>query len=124
MLPKPSTLTRALAKWQRQRAKDAERRRLARAEKAAWVKQVSAVAARDGGRCRVCGVRVTAPGDGDPSRFAHTHHIVYRSAGGSDDLSNLVLLCAKCHDDEHQHRLALTGTADRLRPSKRIKAAR
>jgi 5-methylcytosine-specific restriction endonuclease McrA len=37
----------------------------------------------------------------------HPHHIVYRSAGGSDDLSNLVTLCAKCHDDVHGGRLKL-----------------
>jgi 5-methylcytosine-specific restriction endonuclease McrA len=124
MLPKPSRLLAALSKWQRQQAAEESKRAEAKATKAAWLTLVRQVAARDGGHCKVCGVRVTAPGDGDPRRFAHTHHIVYRSAGGSDDLSNLVLLCGQCHDDEHQHRITLTGTADRLRPSKRIKATR
>lgn len=37
-------------------------------------------------RCIVC----LAPASGE-------HHIVPRSAGGSDDPENLVLLCAACH---------------------------
>jgi len=43
---------------------------------------------RDGGFCRV-------PGCSRPA--AHAHHIVYRSAGGEDDPSNLVALCAAHH---------------------------
>jgi 5-methylcytosine-specific restriction endonuclease McrA len=124
MLPKPSRLIAAVSKWQRKITADAAKRASAKATKAAWLKLVGQVAARDAGHCRVCRVRVTGPGDGDPRRFAHTHHIVYRSAGGTDDLSNLVLLCAQCHDDEHQHRITLTGTATSLRLSKRTKATR
>lgn len=31
----------------------------------------------------------------------HVHHSQYRSEGGSDDLSNLVCLCEKCHRQLH-----------------------
>lgn len=34
----------------------------------------------------------------------HLHHIKYKSRGGSDRAENLVLLCRKHHDDEHQGR--------------------
>ncbi len=29
------------------------------------------------------------------------HHIQYRSQGGSDEVSNLVCLCRRCHDWAH-----------------------
>ena len=44
---------------------------------------------RDGGRC-------TAPGCSS-YRNLHDHHVQYRSAGGSDDLSNRTTLCAWHH---------------------------
>jgi 5-methylcytosine-specific restriction endonuclease McrA len=45
-----------------------------------------AVAARDGGRCRICGSTVGL----------HYDHIVPYSRGGrSDDVNNIQLLCAK-----------------------------
>ena len=31
----------------------------------------------------------------------HAHHIIKRSAEGSNDLSNLILLCANCHSNHH-----------------------
>lgn len=31
----------------------------------------------------------------------HVHHILPRSLGGSNDLSNLVLLCMECHEWVH-----------------------
>lgn len=40
-------------------------------------------------RCEWCGKSV--------GRFHH-HHIRFRSAGGSDTLENLILLCENCHD--------------------------
>lgn len=29
------------------------------------------------------------------------HHVIYRSAGGSDEVSNLVGLCRPCHQKAH-----------------------
>ncbi|MFL5412641.1 MAG: HNH endonuclease, partial [Myxococcales bacterium] len=58
---------------------------------------------RDGGLCQVPGC----------SRGAdHAHHIVFLSAGGSDDPSNLVSLCAPHHlHCVHMGWLRVTGTA-------------
>lgn len=45
---------------------------------------------RDGDHCRFCGVV-----------GQQVHHIVYRSSGGPDEPSNLILLCAECHAIVH-----------------------
>jgi 5-methylcytosine-specific restriction endonuclease McrA len=49
----------------------------------------NAVYQRDSWKCRHCGNRQTL----DP------HHVIYRSAGGSDEMSNLLTLCRHCHID-------------------------
>jgi hypothetical protein len=41
-------------------------------------------------RCRHCG-QVIPPGQG------HLHHIAPKALGGSNDPSNLILLCERCH---------------------------
>ena len=46
---------------------------------------------RDKYRCRSC----------NNSNGLHPHHIVYRSAGGKDELSNLVTVCWVCHRAIH-----------------------
>jgi 5-methylcytosine-specific restriction endonuclease McrA len=52
---------------------------------------------RDDWKCRHCGNRSTL----DP------HHVIHRSAGGEHVLTNLLTLCRKCHDDEHDGRLVI-----------------
>ena len=48
---------------------------------------------RDNQRCRLCG-RANA--------YTYSvHHIVYRSAGGNNDLDNLILLCGSGSSDCH-----------------------
>lgn len=43
---------------------------------------------RDGERCVICG-----------SHWGiHHHHVIFRSAYGSDTIDNLVDVCARCHD--------------------------
>lgn len=74
-------------------------------------KRRSACYVRDGGRCRRCGQRVWLRSD-SPVELAHCHHIVFRSAGGSDELHNRVTLCATCHGLVHQHRLDVAVEAD------------
>lgn len=69
------------------------------------------VDARDHRRCRVCGKASDPEAIGILER-GHRHHIVYRSAGGSTESSNLVTLCAQHHSEEHQHRLRIDGSAD------------
>lgn len=58
----------------------------------------TAVLKRDGYRCVNCGQTGTE---------LHVHHIIPRSEGGTNDLSNLVTLCAKCHSiqDAKGHKL-------------------
>jgi len=73
-----------------------------------WTLRREIVEMRDGGLCRVCG-----------AKGYDAHHIKYRSAGGTNALDNLVLLCGQCHEDEHHHKLRITGTADDLRIERR-----
>jgi predicted HNH restriction endonuclease len=37
----------------------------------------------------------------------HPHHVEYRSAGGEDELDNLVTLCAWCHAALHDGHLSI-----------------
>jgi hypothetical protein len=50
--------------------------------------RASRAISRDGGACQVPGCSRAA---------AHAHHVVFRSAGGSDDVANLVSICAAHH---------------------------
>ena len=59
---------------------------------------------RDGWRCTVPGC--------SSYRNLHDHHIVFRSAGGSDELANRTTLCAWHHlRGVHAARVRCTGTA-------------
>jgi 5-methylcytosine-specific restriction endonuclease McrA len=53
---------------------------------------------RDGHKCRHCNGR----------NGVHPHHVIYRSQGGKDELSNLLTLCACCHRAVHDHKLLIT----------------
>ena len=46
------------------------------------------VFARDNYTCQVCGKK---------DRPLHTHHIIYRSNGGTDRADNLITVCSDCH---------------------------
>lgn len=60
---------------------------------------------RDRGRCRACGTLV--------GEYGHAHEIVFRSRGGSPlELANVVLVCAKCHQDIHAHVLKIICADD------------
>lgn len=114
MLAKPSRLDRDVAKWERRVTSASEKRKRERAEAQAWRVLSLRVEARDKGCCRVCTCQTTAFGKGDPRLWGAAHHIVYSSAGGPDEMSNLIWLCRRCHDAEHRHELSITGTADAL----------
>lgn len=75
---------------------------------AAWREVCKLVDLRDGKQCRCCDKRSDPDATGLLTR-GHRHHLVYRSAGGRDTTTNLVTLCATCHDDEHRSRLWVTG---------------
>nr|WP_303801899.1 HNH endonuclease [Alicyclobacillus macrosporangiidus] len=44
--------------------------------------------------CELCGMR----------RIAHLHHAIYRSQGGTGELSNAIGLCVECHNAAHTFR--------------------
>lgn len=50
------------------------------------------VFARDEYTCRVCKKK---------DKILHTHHIVYRSEGGTDRADNLITVCSDCHTSEN-----------------------
>jgi len=53
--------------------------------------------------CLVCG-----------STAVDIHHIVFRSQGGSDDITNLAPLCRRCHDASHNKVKGYVVTASDL----------
>ncbi|MCV9961960.1 RecQ family ATP-dependent DNA helicase [Pararhizobium sp. BT-229] len=59
-----------------------------------WEDTRRLVLARDEYRCVSCSTKVK-------SRDADVHHLLPRSMGGSDELSNLVTLCDGCHAAHH-----------------------
>lgn len=60
------------------------------------------VANRDEWKCKHCGFR----------NNLHVHHIIYRSQGGADEMSNLVTLCNACHEAVHRGDLKITSTME------------
>lgn len=70
------------------------------AKEANWRSVCRQVDTRDGYRCRCCG----RPGNPDgliALDRLHRHHLMFRSAGGRDVASNLLLLCPICHSKVH-----------------------
>lgn len=55
-----------------------------------------AILVRDNFRCVVCGI-----GGKDSDIILEVHHILPRSCGGSNDPSNLQVLCVEDHDYIH-----------------------
>ena len=53
-----------------------------------WTRRVREVYLREGGLC-------ANPACGRP--MGDAHHIIKRSQGGSDELTNLIGLCGRCH---------------------------
>lgn len=51
-----------------------------------YKKMCELVDERDHHRCVICG-----------SPYIQHHHVIFRSAGGSDTPENLVCLCSRCH---------------------------
>lgn len=117
---KPSRLDRAVSKWEQRTARAKAKGAAQRAKGAAWAKVSAAVRARDGGRCRICQVPTVRAGSGDPRRAGHGHHIRFRSAGRSNEMSNVIHVCGECHEAIHRHVIMIAGTAEQLqieRPS-------
>ena len=83
---------------------------LARGKRAATASQWQALIARDRG-CIRCG---RAP------RYCQAHHIHHWRHGGKTDLSNLVLLCGRCHHDLHfgQYTITITQGIPTITPTR------
>lgn len=64
----------------------------------------------DNYRCQNCGIT---------TKRLHIHHIKPLSAGGTNDIANLVCLCEECHCAENPH---LTNTDYKLGDSIRARA--
>jgi len=60
----------------------------------AWKRLRSVVIMRDDWRCQ--------GHDCDRRNKLTVHHIIPRSAGGTDNLDNLITLCRECHDAIHR----------------------
>ena len=45
----------------------------------------------------------------NPLLLAHNHHIVFRSAGGSDELHNRIIVSPEIHDLIHRHIVSVEG---------------
>ena len=97
-------------KWESKSRVD-EKRERQQAEDANWRAVCAAVTKRDAGHCRVCGRRCDASATSMLRRGEH-HHLKYRSAGGADHQSNVILACKGCHDDEHAGRIQVEGNGD------------
>lgn len=108
---KKSRFDRDMAKHERRTQKQAQTRKDEIRDRIEWALVVLDVWTRDKERCRVCG-RLTKTVGLNPKTRATAHHVVYRSAGGSDELWNLATVCGQCHADEHDHKIAINGRAD------------
>ena len=84
---------------------------LARGKRAATASQWQALIARDRG-CIRCG---RAP------RYCQAHHIHHWRHGGKTDVSNMVLLCQRCHHDLHfgQYTITITQGIPTITPTRR-----
>ena len=77
---------------------------MGRASRRATAAQWGALIARDRG-CVRCG---SAP------RLCEAHHILHWRHGGLTDVSNMALLCSRCHHDLHHGRFTITMTQEGL----------
>ncbi len=77
-----------------------------RARERHWREVCRVVDRRDGARCRACR-RACDPFTPDLLHRAHRHHLRFLSLGGEDSTECVLLLCARCHDDVHRHRLRI-----------------
>jgi len=71
-----------------------------RSKESGWRKLRRSILERDGYTCQLCGAKGTGSVF-DKGRCMLAHHVVEQSKGGSDDPSNLMTICRKCHAKLH-----------------------
>jgi 5-methylcytosine-specific restriction endonuclease McrA len=110
--PAIARLKRQDDKAAKRKAKSAAQRKAKEAARQAWLRMRMRIYERDQGCSRASGKPVKfASGDWQQG---HVHHRVYRSAGGSDETSNLVLLTMEEHAAVHAQLLEIDGNADEV----------
>jgi 5-methylcytosine-specific restriction endonuclease McrA len=60
-----------------------------------------------GGKCLHCNARLLIALDGEPISRATIEHILPKNHGGTDDLLNLAIACARCNSEKglrHDHK--------------------
>ncbi len=55
------------------------------------------------GNCLHCNGHITIAANGDPITRSNIEHIHPRNHGGTDDLMNLALACARCNGQKSRH---------------------
>jgi len=60
---------------------------------------------RDSKSCEDCGA----------TKNLTFHHIVHKNKGGVMERRNLIILCRKCHNEEHEHHIKLESRQERNR---------
>jgi len=111
MLLKPSRLDRAVRQFQRRRLRRTTRQAKVRALALVSSQLRKEAYARDGGCCRVTGVPLKLVSD-NPELVAHGHHVIFRSAGGADELWNIAIVSPRVHERIHQHQYDVEGNAN------------
>lgn len=109
---KPSKLDRDLKKFAKQQQSETAKRAAKRKAENEWRVLSLQVCARAKGICQVSGAQTTKYGKGDPRLWGQAHHLVMRSAGGRDEMSNLIWVTYETHTKIHAHQIEVTGTAD------------
>lgn len=107
-LAKPSKLDRQMRKHAAKTARQSNKRKATRVK---WGEEAAirkACYIRDGGKCRATGVDLRLITD-NPAKLAHCHHIVFRSAGGSDQMHNRITLSPIVHEQIHRHEVDCDG---------------
>lgn len=66
---------------------------------------------RDGYQCQKCKTK---------KGKLHVHHIIFRSNGGTDAPSNLIVLCSNCHDKLHNGKFEIKGIRSKTKHATEI----
>lgn len=111
MLLKSSRLDRDIARYQRRRQRHTTRQAKKRALMLVSSQLRKEAYARDGGRCRVTGVPLKLVSE-NPELVAHGHQVIFKSAGGKDELWNIATVAPRVHEGIHQHKYDVEGNAN------------